>query len=66
MECHLKLPERNPVVGIVTGKYLEQANKEVFQFLEKQIHQLERLGYKIIKTDAFGNIETINTAHRNI
>ncbi len=62
----ISLPERNPVIGVVTGSYLEQANDEVLQFFEAKIHQLEQRGYKVIKVDAFGDIESINSAHRNM
>jgi Asp-tRNA(Asn)/Glu-tRNA(Gln) amidotransferase A subunit family amidase len=62
----ISLPERNPVIGIVTGNYLDQANDEVLQFFEEKIHQLESRGCNIIKVDAFGDIDTINIAHQNI
>jgi Asp-tRNA(Asn)/Glu-tRNA(Gln) amidotransferase A subunit family amidase len=62
----VNLPERNPVIGIVTGSYLEQACKEVLQFFEEKIYQFESAGCKIFRTDAFGDIEAINTAHRNM
>ena len=62
----INIPERKPVIGVVTGNYLKQANEEVLQFFEEKIHHLENNGCKIIKSDAFGDIEFINIAHRNI
>ncbi|MCX6267573.1 MAG: amidase [Bacteroidetes bacterium] len=60
------IPERKPVIGIMTGSYLEQTDHEVRQFFESKIQQLENLGFKIIRLDVFRDIEAINRAHRSI
>ena len=62
----IRLPEKKPVIGVVTGSYLEQADDEMIQFFETQIRQLERHGCKIIRTDIFGNIGKINAAHQDM
>jgi Asp-tRNA(Asn)/Glu-tRNA(Gln) amidotransferase A subunit family amidase len=64
--ANIALPQRNPVIGIVTGKYLEQADAEVLQFFENKIDELEQKGFVLKYVDAFGDIETVNTYHRAI
>ena len=62
----ISLADRNPVIGIVTGKYLEQSDKEVRRFFESAVLQLEQDGFNVIRIDAFGDIETINETHRSM
>lgn len=55
-----------PVIGIIEGKYLEQADDEIITFFEKQVTKLENAGYKIIRLKAFEDIEKINLLHRKM
>jgi len=60
-----KLVEK-PTIGIVTGKYLTQADAEMQNFFESQVNSLKKLGYKVVKISAMENIEHINLQHQNL
>ncbi len=55
-----------PVLGIPTGDYLHQANPGMLQWFDKKCAHLKQEGFRLIKTDVFGDIRRINSAHRQI
>jgi Asp-tRNA(Asn)/Glu-tRNA(Gln) amidotransferase A subunit family amidase len=59
-------PERLPVIGVVTGEYLQQADDETLQFFHRQVRHLADYGCRIVDVDAFGKIEVINSSHWNM
>jgi len=59
-------PERLPVIGVVTGEYLHQADDETLKFFHRQVRHLADHGCRIVEVDAFGKIEAINSAHWNM
>ena len=61
-----KISHKKPVIGIAVGNYLEQANNEVLSLFNEKTQQLEQLGFKIVKVDTFGDIESINNAHKSM
>jgi len=61
-----KVSLKKPVIGVAIGSYLEQSNDEVLSLFNEKIHQLEQLGFKIVKVDTFGDIESINKAHKSM
>ncbi len=58
--------DKEPVIGVIEGKYLEQADDEIITFFEKQVKKLEKAGYKIIRLKALDDIEYINLLHRKM
>ncbi|NOU19033.1 MAG: amidase [Bacteroidales bacterium] len=61
-----KTSHQKPVIGIAVGSYLEQSNDEVLSLFDEKTKQLEQLGFKIVKVDTFGDIESINKAHKSM
>ncbi len=55
---------RKPVLGIPTGKYLEQASQKVIAKFEEVISDLKQKGFIIKDIPVFDNIEEINNQHR--
>ncbi len=55
-----------PIIGIVTGNYLQQADAEMIDFFQNQIEHLKQAGFSIKKIPAMENIEQINQHHKNL
>ena len=54
---------RKPKIGVVKGKYFEQANEEVRIFFDKKVEEFKNKGYIIVEIDLFGDIKAINEIH---
>ena len=52
-----------PVLGAVTGSYLQQADASVQENYFSALNKLLQNGYKIITGDPFGDINSINARH---
>lgn len=61
-----KVSLKKPVIGIAVGSYLEQSNEKVLSLFDEKTQQLEQMGFKIIRIDALGDIESINKAHKSM
>lgn len=59
-------PDKEITIGVVIGKYIEQADSEVIKIYNNQILELKAKGFKIKEIDLFGDIETINKIHRTM
>ena len=57
-----KITDR-PVLGTVTGSYLQQADASVQENYFSALNKLLQNGYKIITGDPFGDINSINARH---
>lgn len=55
-----------PRMGLPAGSYLRQASREVREFFQVQAERLKDAGYSLREMDPFGDIQTINSAHRSI
>lgn len=53
-----------PVLGCVTGTYLEQAVPEAREAFLSGIHSLRERGFKVLEVDLFPDIEAINSSHK--
>ena len=52
-----------PVLGAVTGSYLQQADASVQENYFSALNKLLQNGYRIITRDPFGDINSINASH---
>jgi len=55
-----------PVIGVIEGSYLEQADHEIRGFFSKTCAALIESGYVVKQLNRFENIEQINTDHRKM
>jgi len=62
---NIDLPHK-PVLGIPTGPYLVQASKEALIAFDQQCAQLKAAGYTVRAIPLFGNINDINSIHRQL
>lgn len=59
------LPEtKPPVIGCVTGAYLEQAIPEARTAFLQSMQSLREQGFEVLEVDLLPDIEAINTSHR--
>ena len=58
--------ERDPVLGVPNGRYLDQASCEGRSGFRKQIARLRSSGYRIEHVDIFDDIEAINSRHKRM
>lgn len=56
-------PEKQPVLGVPDGPYLEQASAEALSAFEHQLVLLQQGGYSIKRVAALQDIEEINRRH---
>ncbi len=57
---------RQTVIGIPAGEYMKQAEPEILHWFFRKAEELERAGFRVVEKDVFGDILSINAAHRNI
>ena len=55
-----------PVIGLPDDEFITQSDTFILDAFNKNIAELEKYDYKIIKTSLFKNIEKINTFHRQL
>jgi len=65
-KLNFPISNKKPVIGIMTGNYLELADKEILVHFEEKIKHLEQSGYKIVMINGFGNIEEIIDRHKKM
>ncbi|MDA3872106.1 MAG: amidase [Candidatus Marinimicrobia bacterium] len=58
--------QRNPVLGIPAGKYLQQASTEILATFWKTVEKLKQKGFEIRSIPVFDNIAEINNLHRSM
>ncbi len=58
--------KKHLVIGLVSGNYTKQADKEMIEFYEEKIKELQDLGHIVVEVDIFGDIEKINSAHKKM
>ena len=61
-----KQPDRLPVIGVPSGKYLNQADQEITGLFRGKIYELKQTGCLIKEMDLFGEIDTINDTHKRM
>jgi Asp-tRNA(Asn)/Glu-tRNA(Gln) amidotransferase A subunit family amidase len=59
-------PARKQIIGIPTGKYLDQADPEVKRFFEFESEKFRKSGHTLLPLNLFEDIAPINAAHRCI
>lgn len=57
---------RKPILGLVGGAYLQQADAEVVQSFFDWLDELADKGFEIKQLDLFSEIESINVIHRDL
>ena len=55
-----------PVIGVIGGKYLEQADHEILALFSKSVDALVEQGYSVKHLNIFENISEINSVHRKM
>ncbi len=58
--------ERKPVLGVIEGKYLNQADDEIQALFEEQTEMLVKAGFELKRLKDLDNIEEINQLHKNM
>lgn len=63
---HLVLPDYAPVIGVPTGSFIEQADKESLAHFFMEIVRLGEAGFEMMNIDVFPDIEEINANHKKL
>jgi len=61
-----KYSAKDPVFGIPTGKYLDQASPEVLRTFKADINKIRSIGYKVKQINILNNIAEINNLHQEM
>jgi len=61
-----KYPDKELIIGALTGKYIEQADETIIKLYNKSKEDFKNKGFKIIDIDLFTDIDEINKIHRTI
>lgn len=59
-------PESGPIVGAVSGPYLEQATVTGRDHFDQHIQRLEAAGVNVRRVDPFPDIDTVNRRHNRL
>jgi Asp-tRNA(Asn)/Glu-tRNA(Gln) amidotransferase A subunit family amidase len=62
----IKYSDKEITIGVLTGKYIKQADNEVINFYNDKISDFEQKGLKIKRVDLFEDIDEINKIHRTM
>jgi Asp-tRNA(Asn)/Glu-tRNA(Gln) amidotransferase A subunit family amidase len=55
---------QKPVIGMIEGNYLKQADSEINTIFEHTISQLSKAGFKIVRLPLLEDIEEVNKTHK--